>query len=375
MSLSLRDRLFVAQAALGRSVIAINPEAEREAASKDSPLLMVGLKDTRSIPQWLVDSLQTSQHHLILTIDRMSDLGRSIDTDLVNPLTYRPMTGSTSGGAINVLKGINDCCVGTDGGGSVLAPALATNLYAIMAKGVGLYAGSGQSTDGMDFSAGLGFIGRSFDAVQNLLAFSLGSSPTQDLRNLSISIDDSQSFDMSDLQVFVPAPETAYAPDGTDMHMRCMAELEKLGEGTPSVQEIVFDDIYDRGSTVRQLRELWEADPDAIVMDVEGPIDVFGCDETIPRSFSGAAPIALSARRSKALCKAVNIACGSGCVIPTSALATGMMVCSGPGARQLRNVLGIAKRLDEVQQANPLMQRYFLDRTKPHIPLQPFGQR
>ena len=71
--------------------------------------------------------------------------------------------------------------------------------------------------------------------------------------------------------------------------MRCMAELEKLGEGTPSVQEIVFDDIYDRGSTVRQLRELWEADPDAIAMDVEGPIGVFGCDETIPRSFSGAA--------------------------------------------------------------------------------------
>lgn len=51
-----------------------------------------------------------------------------------------------------------------------------------------------------------------------------------------------------------------------------------------------------------------------------------------------------------------------------------MMVCSGPGARQLQNVLGMAKGLDEVQQANALMQRYFLDRTKPHIPLQPFGQ-
>lgn len=32
------------------------------------------------------------------------------------------MTGSTSGRAGNVLKGINDVCVGTDGGGSVLAP-------------------------------------------------------------------------------------------------------------------------------------------------------------------------------------------------------------------------------------------------------------
>jgi GntR family transcriptional regulator len=310
---------------------------------------------------------------LFYTVDRMSDLGRSIDTDLVNPLTYRPMTGSTSGGAINVLKGINDACVGTDGGGSVLAPAMATNLYAIMAKGVGLYAGRGQSTDGMDFSTGLGFIGKSFDAVRNLLAFSLRSAPMQNLRNLSISLD-SQPFDISGLQIFVPASGTAHAPDGADMHMRCMVELEKLGEGIPSVHEIAFDDIYDRGKTVRQLKELWKADPDAIVMDVEGPIDVFGCDETIPRSFSGTAPAAISGRRSKALCKAVNIACGSGCVIPTGALATGILVCSGPGAQQLHNLLNIGKRLDEVQRIDPLMQRYFLDRTKPHIPLRLFRE-
>lgn len=373
MSLSLRDRLSVAQASLGRSVVSINLDAEQEAVSKDSPLLMVGLKDTGSIPQWLVDALMASPHHLVLTVDRMSDLGRSIDTELVNPLTYRPMTGSTSGGAINVLKGINDACVGTDGGGSVLAPAMATNLYAIMAKGAGLCAGTGQSTDGMGFSTGLGFIGKSFDAVRNLLVFSLGSAPMQDLRNSPVSLDDSQSFDMSGLRVFVPAPGTAYAPDGADMHTRCMTELEKLGEGIPSVHEIVFDDIFDREKTVGNLKELWETDPDAIVMDVEGPIDVFGCDETIPRAFSGTAPAAISARRSKALCKAANIACGSGCAIPTGDLATGILVCSGPGTQQLKNLLGMAARFDKVQQANPLMRRYFLDRTKPHTPLRPFG--
>lgn len=158
------------------------------------------------------------------------------------------------------------------------------------------------------------------------------------------------------------------------MHTRCMEELEKLGERIPSIQEIAFDDIYDRRKTVRQLKELWNANPDAIVMDVEGPLDVFGCDETMPHSFSDKAPEAISARRSKALCKAVNIACGSGCVVPTSAFATGMLICSGPGAQQLQNLLGIARRLDEVQQTSPLMPRYFLDRTKPHIPLRPFRQ-
>ena len=48
---------------------------------------------------------------------------------LMNPLTGKPMTGSSSGTALNVFYRINDLGVGTDGGGSVLAPAAALNLY------------------------------------------------------------------------------------------------------------------------------------------------------------------------------------------------------------------------------------------------------
>ena len=63
------------------------------------------------------------------TRDRMSLGGRAVDMQLVNPLTGRHMTGSSSGTALNVFYGINDLGVGTDGGGSVLAPAAALNLY------------------------------------------------------------------------------------------------------------------------------------------------------------------------------------------------------------------------------------------------------
>ena len=108
MSLSLGDRLSVAKAALGRSVVSINPAAVEEASCKRDGYWTVGLKDTTAIPKWLIDALLSSDNHLVLTVDKMSDLGRSVDTELVNPLTYRCMTGSTSGGAINVLKGIND---------------------------------------------------------------------------------------------------------------------------------------------------------------------------------------------------------------------------------------------------------------------------
>ena len=44
------------------------------------------------------------------------------------------MTGSSSGSCINILLGINDFALGTDGGGSVLGPAMSTGLYSIMAK-------------------------------------------------------------------------------------------------------------------------------------------------------------------------------------------------------------------------------------------------
>jgi hypothetical protein len=55
---------------------------------------------------------------VFLTIDKAAHLGRAIDPDLNNPITYREMTGSTSGSPINILRGLNDFAIGTDGGGS-----------------------------------------------------------------------------------------------------------------------------------------------------------------------------------------------------------------------------------------------------------------
>lgn len=377
MSLSLGDRLAVAHAALGRSVVAINPHAEEDALHKHSGYLTIGLKDTAAIPKWLIDALLGSEDHLVLTIDKMSDLGRSIDTELVNPLTYRCMTGSSSGGAINVLKGINDVCVGTDGGGSVLAPALATNLYAIMGQGAGLATSGGVSTDNMPFKMGAGFIGNSFAAVLEMLVFALqvkgdsaeGISETIGCMTGTAAVAE----EVRSFVVGIPKRQTAAAPDGGDMGERCYEALSLLEDCQPHIIEAEFDDIYRRMSTVENLRALWEKNSDFLVMDIEGPIDVFSYDETIPWGFAGSAPKLVAGIRSKALCKAINIVGGSAVVIPSTELATGILIACGPGVKQLQNACKLAYLLDVRRRLPPYLARYFLDRMKAHKSLKLFG--
>ncbi|WP_300963560.1 amidase family protein, partial [Faecalibaculum rodentium] len=86
----------------------------------------MGVKNVRQIPADLVKKLEGNGFALH-TLDRHSHNGRAVDYNLHNPITGRPMTGSSSGTAINVFLGINDLGIGTDGGGSVLAPAAAVN--------------------------------------------------------------------------------------------------------------------------------------------------------------------------------------------------------------------------------------------------------
>lgn len=372
MALGLEDRLAVARRALGRSVVAINPHALEQAARKaegpcvggrpncpdpdNGRLLTFGVKDHGVIPGDLIERLASSQDCLMLTIDHMADLGRSVDTELVNPLTYRPMTGSTSGGPINVLKGINDFCIGTDGGGSVLAPALATNLSAVMCKGLGLVAdGESISTDGLAFRGGIGFIGRSLDVVIHAteLAGGFKIEPTDELP-----------------EVVVPAHGSTTLPDGSDMRGQLATYLD--GSGIP-VSERAFSNLYDRERTVQELEEIWRANPVSCVITYEGPIDVLSADETIPRCFGGLAPAVVAGACSKAQVKAVNIAGGSAVCVPVGNLACGLVVSCGPGCEAFCGALRLARLLESVvAELCPLPEvfsRYFLNRGKVPYPL------
>ncbi|MGL5955279.1 MAG: hypothetical protein ACRC0X_01540 [Brevinema sp.] len=117
----------------------------------------MGIKDTPYIKKRWIQTLE--QSFAVHTIDKAAYQGRAIDSDLVNPLTLRLMTGSSSGTAINVLMGINDLGLGTDGGGSVIYPALAVNIFSVMLAGVGFQTDiTKKSTDNIPFSPSLGLM-------------------------------------------------------------------------------------------------------------------------------------------------------------------------------------------------------------------------
>lgn len=346
----------MARRALGRSVVSLNPRAREQAVAKNRGFVTVGVKDTADLPCELLKRISTSSAHLLLTVDRMSDLGRSVDTELVNPLTYRPMTGSTSGGAVNVLKGINDVCVGTDGGGSVLAPAAAASLYSLMGKGLGLVTGVGRSTDDITFTGGVGFIGNTLERVVDLAELAVGSS----LGGGDPGV------------VMVPARGCATLPDGSDMYERLEEFFGRLSAGW-EVKEWFFTDPYERSVTVGELGQLWERRPEVCVLSLEGPVDFFAPDETIPRGFGLRTANVVAGVRSKAFCKSVNMAGGTGVTVPISELATALLVSCGPGLAAARTACALARELDAMVELPEALTRYFLDRTKAPRPLELFS--
>ena len=89
-----------------------------------------------------------------MIIDYKSLGGRAVDLRYVNPLTGKWMTGSSSATALNVFYGINDLGIGTDGGGSVLGPAISLNLFSFISPLLVRKENCKKkvSTDGIEFS-------------------------------------------------------------------------------------------------------------------------------------------------------------------------------------------------------------------------------
>ena len=154
----------------GKSVIIQNlsiiDEITETLCKNNEEIKLLGVKNTADIDREIIQKLIKSKKFYWHTIDKTADNGRAIDTYLINPLTGRAMTGSSSGTAINVFLGINDLGIGTDGGGSVIYPALSLNLYSFTGSGAGLKSKNAKkSTDGLVFSPGTGFLARDLETI------------------------------------------------------------------------------------------------------------------------------------------------------------------------------------------------------------------
>jgi hypothetical protein len=120
----------------------------------------IGVKDVEQIPLDFVKRFIDQGNYVLHTYDAHAWGGRAVDINIKHPVTGNIMSGSSSGTAVNVFCYLNDLGIGTDGGGSVLAPAMSLNLYGMISnlfEETYMQKFKKVSTDGIEFTPSLGF--------------------------------------------------------------------------------------------------------------------------------------------------------------------------------------------------------------------------
>lgn len=163
---------FLAQLNPYNSVKKVYQNAINIFLKKDSKIKYIGIKDINQIPIHLYEEIKEKGSYILHTLDVSTFGGRAVDINLRNPITGNPMSGSSSGTAINVFLGINDLGIGTDGGGSVLAPAMCLNLFGFICPLIEqeyMEQFNKKSTDNISFTPSLGFITREWDIMKEIV--------------------------------------------------------------------------------------------------------------------------------------------------------------------------------------------------------------
>lgn len=337
-----------ARRALGEAVVSLAPGAE--AATPPDDALRYGVKDTPQIREELRHRLAAQPGIAWLTVDRPAPGGRAIDPGLRNPITGWPMTGSTSGGPVNILEGLLDFCVGTDGGGSVLGPALAAGLPGIIGAGLGLLGPDGRiSTDGIEFRPALGTIGKDWPTTRRGFTALLNAAgiepphpaPPERLRGTRAA---------------VPALGTVILPDGADMAEALAPYLLPLWEAGATPVHVSMAGTGEREHALRLLREVWQQADLAVTL--EGPVDVYGIGDSVVGCL-GEPGASFQARGGKYLLRAANMAGCTAVALPVPRLCSGLILAGPQGRDGAALTLGAADLLAGSIHMPDLFLRYF----------------
>lgn len=282
----------------------------------------VGVKDKPQIPFALLEQLRERGQYVLHTIDKASIGGRAVDMQRINPISGRPMTGSSSGTAINVLLGINDLGIGTDGGGSVLAPAMAVQLFGfisklIAAEHVGQY--QSLSTDQIAFSPSIGFMTRTYPEMLRAVRATLA------LEGIALS----------------PAPigVVGAIPEGLGVDMEEVVAPDRFGPREPLVRFLE--------DTLPQY---------AFLISKEGPVDVEGMGDSV-LGHLGERAQAGQHRSGKGLIRVANMAGATALTVPTRDFASAYVLLCESSLGKIQAMLAFAEKLAEPQ--DELLQRYF----------------
>jgi hypothetical protein len=332
---------------LGRTVIKLNEDALNEAAeiiNNSGSVITLGIKNTGQINRSLIKNLINTKKYVWHTIDGMAEGGRAVDIELINPLTLKPMTGSSSATAINVLYGINDVGIGTDGGGSVLAPALSLNLYSIMAKGMGLKGNIERiSTDGISFTPGLGVISHSLELARDAVLGMLNNVDDTGFENIKIAVCKEGNITL---------------PDGRDMNGKLTAVLNRLSGIGIEVYEEELPDFMDRKESISKTREL--LDKYDIIITCEGPVDLMGLGDSVFGTMGRFARKSQE-RSGKYMVKIANMLDATSITIPVDEAASGIVITSQPGIKEGMKAIRISEEIKDLYRMPELYYNYFKD--------------
>ncbi|PWJ92015.1 hypothetical protein C7380_1108 [Oceanotoga teriensis] len=295
-----------------------------------------GVKNTSSINKDIIRKL-SNKNYLFHTIDKMSDGGRAIDINIKNPITGKNMTGSSSASAVNVLYGINDFAIATDGGGSVINPAISLNLFSILLKGAGLKAkNSKKSTDNIEFTAGTGIISKNFEIIENIFKLLFDIKP-------------------ENKKYIIAIPSNLYTAD--DKPMKETLENIIKNVGNVQIKEFKYPDFSNREESIKQIKKIFkEVD---FISCMEGPTDIYGMGDSV-FGCMGETYKNEQNKSGKYLSKIANMINSSAISIPTNELSKSLLICSKENVQNTANLIEFCKQIYQIYELPELYKRYFL---------------
>ncbi|MCI8474755.1 MAG: hypothetical protein HFF07_05400 [Oscillospiraceae bacterium] len=283
----------------------------------------LGVKNMAPMPQRAVEAL-TGAGFALHTLDRASWGGRAVDMKLQNPITGHPMTGSSSGTAVNVRLRFNDLGLGTDGGGSVLAPAMSVNLYGFISPLIcaqEMSRHSGRSTDGIPFHGSLGLMARDWETL---------------LRGITV---------LPGLEGITPSPSPAKV-----FRIEGDCVTDETGRSVCPVP----DRWGAREPLIRFLEELLPQ-CDCLVSD-EGPVDVNGIGDSVFGHFDPDTA-ASQARSGKGLIRVANMVGATALCVPAPELGRGRVFLCQSQPEKIEKLLSSAG--EAAQPEDPMLAWYF----------------
>lgn len=307
------------------SVDTVYPLAYEKISNGDGYYL--GVKNSLYLTAAMEAKFNQNSYHLH-TRDQSSLGGRAIDIHLKNPITGLAMTGSSSGTAINVFLGINDIGVGTDGGGSVLAPAISLNLFSLIDPMLFCEEREVEnekvSTDGISFIPSIGLISKNLKLLRELYL---------NLRALENS--------NREIKILVG-----------DENICDFLKNENVEVGS-------FEGKYDNErlaliETAKRLLEKYD-----IIVSKEGPVDLNGFGDTVFGHFDDKTK-KIQVAANKGFLRIANMANCFALTVPSGELSTAYVIlCDSNNVSAIRKSFLIADSL--YSENDELSERYFLN--------------